>query len=86
MTDVKLEDAERVGSFIAELRNWHAFSAPELNRLDECAALLRNIPELQQALKEQQQWATARHNQLEQQLREQVDKRIELQRRLRGMR
>lgn len=49
MTDVKLEDAERVASFIAELCNWHSFSAPELSRLDDCAALLRKIPELQQS-------------------------------------
>lgn len=86
MTDAKLEDAERaavdmsgLALLLANDPLWHPAVS---GRCLRTAALLRRIPELQQQLKEQQQWATARHNQLESQLRDQVDKRVELHRQL----
>jgi chromosome segregation ATPase len=81
MTDAKLEDAEPIS---AELTRWadDMDATIENDTLRSAAALLRRIPEIQQQLKEQQQWATARHSHLESQLRDQVDKRVELHRQL----
>lgn len=81
MTDLNLDDADRLADQCEKLATVFNHKGVA-NELRVAAALLRKIPELQQKLKEQQEWARLRHNTLEGQLRDQVDKRVELHRRL----
>ncbi|HYC01590.1 MAG TPA: DUF551 domain-containing protein [Candidatus Limnocylindrales bacterium] len=82
MTDVKLEDAERVVGVVEHFANVASIPAEMKEELKLVAALLRKIPELEQNLKEQQQWATSEIDGLKRQLREHVETRIELHRKL----